>query len=418
MGDIVSKTTSNEDILKRLELELEELRVSMKVTIKELEEKKEQEIEEYINKTIDSNSSFYVNFGSMLRKDLEQEYNKKIQATKDKFKDEEDKLISKIEKLKFEEPENANLVDEYALLNFELEEEQKRLDSLIFNLSNFKYEYNDQNQIINGFEWREIYQKMDLVSKKIKNIKEQIKNIEEKNSLVSDESLFIELPTDEDIKELTDFIIPDYEKTDGNVVVNENGDLFKIIYEDIIKEIENIKSKDLQEGTGLYNTDDLFDRSFLRLPCGDHFDSDDFNVAINNYYNKPKGTTYVVKESGKEYKVSGLIVYKIISELKKYSTVMLIKDNKISKLDLFRAFGKEESERIVKEIEEETLNKEKNIINFIPKEEVIKVISDLMILKAPYWQKIINNQKQFSNQELPEVEIHELYSDLFHIKQK
>ena len=85
---------------KSLELELESLRVRTNIYIKELEEKKEKEIESYLSETMDSSSNFYVGYGSFLRKDLEQQYNKELELVKEKFKNQEEQLVSEIDSLK------------------------------------------------------------------------------------------------------------------------------------------------------------------------------------------------------------------------------------------------------------------------------------------------------------------------------
>ena len=148
--------STKENDIKALELELEQLRVKKTVTIREFQESKEKEIDEYISQTISTDSNFYAGYGSMLRKDLQHQYNKELEEIKERFELRENELISEIEKLK-EEPEKEeknNPIKEQVDLILELKKEQENFDSSLEELSNFKYEYNDQNQVVNGSKWR------------------------------------------------------------------------------------------------------------------------------------------------------------------------------------------------------------------------------------------------------------------------
>ena len=156
---------------KNLEIELENLRVRNKLSIKEFEEKKEREIEEYISSALNSNSSFFASYGSMLRKDLEKEYDRKLEEMKAEFARKEVELIEKISKLKIvsdEEKEEKSILEqinkpynfrnvdlrelveikenlrkellaEQKRLNYELKREQINFDSTMLAIDDFEY---------------------------------------------------------------------------------------------------------------------------------------------------------------------------------------------------------------------------------------------------------------------------------------
>ena len=201
---------------KKLELELEQLRVRRVTTVKDFEERKEREIEEYINEVMNSKPNLTVTYGSFVRKDLEKEYNKRLEDLLSNFKAREDSLSAKIKELKnvslYEKIEkqqldslnnqtdfsrvdlrevveikdkirkqlneekrrlNAKLTqlkpeqELYQKITVELKETQAKFNEIMDNLSNFKYEYNDQNQVVNAHEWRKLYEESSVVAEKI-----------------------------------------------------------------------------------------------------------------------------------------------------------------------------------------------------------------------------------------------------------
>ena len=349
---------------KELEIELENLRIREKFAIKNFNEKKEREIEEYISQSMDSNSSFFATYGSMLRKDLEQEYDKKLQELQKGFKDQEDYLVSQIKELKsvsdeekeekqtlealdnktdFRRVDLRELVDikenirkqllmEQKRLNnelnrlqveqriyksslpMELEKHQLKFNEIMYKLSNFKYEYNDQHQVINGNEWRKLYEESNLISDEIYDLKQKIAKdltdsdeiLEIKESLSKlDEYLDMTNLTDEEIKVImmsmtpwekveydrrkkvtNNDLLPDIDEISNNIdknfknlfenrqdvkediveindpvnsaynestedlVVENELDLLQTIYNDIVKEAMELKSVRINDSKG------------------------------------------------------------------------------------------------------------------------------------------------------------------------
>lgn len=171
-----------EELKKNKENENANLNV-LKLRLEKLMDNKEREIQEYIDEAMNSRSNFYSGYGAMIRKDLELAY-----------KEREDSLRAEIEKL--EHSSNFDRVDikeiinikdslrpklyqERKRLDFELRQQQINFDSIMLELSNFKYEYNDQHQVINGDSWRKLYEESNDIADKIRDIRNAINQVDE-----------------------------------------------------------------------------------------------------------------------------------------------------------------------------------------------------------------------------------------------
>lgn len=461
---------------KELEDELENLKARSKVVIEDYKEKMNREIEEYISKAMDTNSNFFAGYGSMLRKDLEQEYSKKLKELEASFKEKEQAMIAEINSLKIVSEDEKNekqaldlldkktdyskvdlrelfeikgnlrkqLIAEQKRLNFELKQQQINFDSAMLKLDAFKYEYNDQQQVINGAEWRKIYESSNEISDKMNEIRNALKKVEEYLNLTEptkeetaavmmsmthwekaeydrrkdissnsdgeynnnyDDLIDETRKIDEDMVEINDPVISKYEEKDGNIVVDDMENLLKTIYNEVVKEAMKLNSVKISESKEKLGKDEYYisskkdDEDYkvngtvnfsndesIKLPCGEYINSDDINEALKNLFNKTKGRTYIVKETGKEYKISRLTVEKLKQKLKKCSTIKLVKEKKISKLDLLKVFGKQKSDSIVKEVEIGQLKDSKLAEgDYINRNELIANLDNLFTNKKLDW---------------------------------
>lgn len=294
---------------KNLEIELENLRVRNKISIKEFEEKKEREIEEYISSTLNSNSSFFASYGSMLRKDLEKEYDRKLEEMKAEFARKEADLIEKISKLKMvsdEEREEKStleqinkpynfrnvdlrelveikenlrkkLLDEQKRLNYELKREQINFDSTMLAIDDFEYQYDPENRRGNGAERLALFQKSGKITDKMNEIKKSLKKLEEYLTLtlltpeetkalmssmthwekdeynrrkVVDIYSGASKDKDSDIVEVEDPIKFDVEEQDDKVVAEDKSNLFQFMYNDIVNAANNLATIKINSSNG------------------------------------------------------------------------------------------------------------------------------------------------------------------------
>lgn len=531
--------------------ELSELPIRRQNAIKDFKEKRDREINEYINQVLNSDSNFFYNYGSMVRRDLEREYDAKLESIKNNFdKQEQDlqrqyetelesliknfdskeqELSSKVKELRSRHElekvelekidqlsktpnyhnvdlrELANLkgdlrkqlLAEQRRLNLELRKEQLNFDSVMLELSNFKYEYNEQNQVVNGFEFRNLYEKSNSSIDRQNQLKSDLKTLEEylnMTVLTNEESASlmrslapweqaeydrrnrikvnldkIEVPvlkeedilllpaqienedmidissysdvskrftlndedetedvldevnkSDEqenvskteidlnDIEEINDPINSEYEESNNEVFVNKQLDLFKMIFNEIVAETKNLKAVKINPSKGNLGQNGYYisakegndeyevigtienDDENTKMPCGENLNLSDIKEAIDNLYTKNKGRSFVVLENNKTYKMSKLGVLKLKRSLKKCITLKLVKENKISKLDLFRNFGKSKSDNIIKEIEMSSLL-ENNMPEgyYVSRNELITSLGKLFKRNRLVWLKNI-----------------------------
>lgn len=313
---------------KELQIELENLRVRAKFTIEDFKQKKESEIEEYISKSMDSDSNFFASYGSFLRRDLEKEYDKKLKEIEDGFKTREQQLLSEIKLLnKISEDEkiekqNLKNIDEdidknldfsrvnskelaelkgdlrkqlffererltselidlkpeqklYEKVADELQQCQLEFNEIVSQISNFKYEYNDQNQVINNDEWKILYDRLNLISnekaeltKKMTEINNSIQNKNNINNSINqalgklEEYLNLTELTEDETKaimmSMTSWEQAEYDRR-KNAVNNDN------VNDEIFDNIDDNEDLDL---------DDIAQKIFENIDS----DSDDVNL--------------------------------------------------------------------------------------------------------------------------------------------
>lgn len=431
------------DKRKELEAELENLKLRRETAINDFKEKAEREIEEYISRVRAYNPNISPSYISFIRKDLQRGYvedgqtrmgyDQRLKEIEENFKEKEDALVAQIAKLKhvseeektskqdldylnkkssFERVDLRELAEikgnlrktlfaEQRRLNLELKQQQNNFDSAMLRLESFKYEYNDQQQVINGADWRAIYEESNAISDKINELRKALKKVEEyikltdltkkeaeifmmsmtpwekaeydrrKNVTTIDYpvSEIFEKPVEknEDIVEIDDPVVSKYEEKDENIVVDDMKNLLKTLYNEIVKEVMELNSVKLSEskskdnlyissksGDEKYKENGMLDES-IKLPCGEYVNSDDINQAINSLYNKTKDRKYIVKSTGKEYKISLETIKKLQRKLKKCSTLKLVKEKKVTKLDLLKVFGKKKANKVMAEVEMSTL---------------------------------------------------------------
>lgn len=474
---------------KELEIELENLRVRRKVAIEDFKEKKEIEIDEYISESLNTDSNFFASYGSMLRKDLEQEYDKKLKELEADFNAKEESLINEITNLKMvseeertekQSLENLNNKSDYSRvdlrelveiknslrkqlfaeqkrLNFELKQQKNYFEDIMSKLSNFKYEYNDQQQVINGADWRALYENSNETSVEIGKIKAALEKIDEylglteltkeeisavmmsmtpwekeeynrrkdiqnnvNNENVAEPEEDLGVIDSSDVIEINDPVVSKYEEKNGNVVVDKYSDLLKTIYNDVVKKANNLKSVKLngskeklgeneyyissKKDNGNYEvngTVNLKQEDGIMLPCGEYVYDENINEAVDNLFNKTKGRSYIVKETGKEYNLSKTAIENFKSKIKKCSTIKLIKEKKIGKLDLLRVFGKRKADEIVKEIEIGEI-KDNNLPegDYINRNELIVAMDNLFTTKKLDWLKNLTDTLKDKKDEL------------------
>lgn len=447
--EIERLSNSNENEVEKFKNELAESKEKREKEIAKLElrlarlrENRDREIEEYVA----SQPSFYAGYAATLRKDLEQAY----KAQEDELTTEimnlvvnekemnSEQIINSVnsrpnynkvylrEMIEIKDSLRKSLIAEQKEITFALQREKINFDSVMLELSNFKYQYNDQHQVINGLEWKELYEKSNQISSKMNELRNSLKVVEEylnlteltkeeiaagmssltpwekaeydrrnvinNQELPKPEKIEEKLPVIQELDEFdksnsedpseileqmeeiqkeveedkksNDEILPnnidnsvdsymENEDENNNIVVDNIDELCILVYNDIVKEAENMRSIKLNSGldselSGKYSVSDnedthgtLIVENPVALPDGEYINVDDINNALNNYYNKNKGQNFIVKGLNKTLNFSENKVRNLKKILKQCSIVRLIQDKKISNLDVKRVYGKE-----------------------------------------------------------------------------
>lgn len=396
-------------------------------------------------------------------------------------------------------------------LPMELEKQQLEFNEIMYKLSNFKYEYNDQHQVINGNEWRKLYEESNKISdriyelkqkiaegitdsEEILNVREALANIDKylemtnlteeeikvvmmsmtpwekaeydrrkalSNSeligLDSDEDEFEEIKIDElpedeleekedleeldkildkivenddeilgveenkDIVEINDPVESNYTEAENDIVVENELDLLQTVYNDIVKQTMALKSVRIsqskhnlkeneyyisaKQGDEDYKVSGLVnlateDKS-LKLPCGEYVDLAEMKQALKNYYKKSKARTYFVKQAEKSYEITKGTLSKLKKALKKCSAIELFKENKLPGLDMFRVYGKEKSDEIIREAEIGKMKAENfSEGEFINRNEFIISMKNLFTAKKQTWLRSLSDSLKAKREEL------------------
>lgn len=264
-NEIEMLSNSNKDEIKEAKDEIAELkekrkleRAKLELRLERLRANKDREIEEYVS----SQPSFYAGYATTVRKDLEQAYKAQedelIAEIKD-FNKKTEEEIKAMENLKainsrldysrvylkemidVKESLRRPLIAEQKEITFALQREKINFDSVMLELSNFKYQYNDQHQVTNGLEWKELYEKSNQISNKINQLRNSLKVVEEYLNLTELTKEEIELS----MSSLTPWEKAEYDRRKGSI--NE------VSFEQNLKEPIEIKSK--QELPQVFSTE-------------------------------------------------------------------------------------------------------------------------------------------------------------------
>jgi len=180
---------------------------AINVRLNNLRNNKDKEIEEFVQNAVSDRPDFYVGYGAMIRKDLEQEYLKrekelqnelemKSRQLSQKISDNylqisvNNKLIGEQQNYKFYNVDVRELVDvKHDLrkslisakkeLETKLQEIELRFDAVMYKLSTFKYEYDENHNVLNGKEYRELFELSNSLIEVKYNLQRDLKQVAE-----------------------------------------------------------------------------------------------------------------------------------------------------------------------------------------------------------------------------------------------
>ncbi len=401
-------------VKKTLEAKLDELRANaiadkkaLELRLNNLKDRKEKEIEEFIN---GSKDAFYAGHVATIRKDLESAYKQKEEELEkqiadlekvnaDRQKDlegqirnlsrrSEEELDSMKQKavvssktdfrsrayirktVDIKEDIRKKLIAKQKELEFAISKEKLNFDSIMLELSQFKYIYDENHTPINASEWKALYQKSSDSSDKMNSLKANLNQLKQyllETELTEEEirvvmtaitpqekEILQELEQQEKNETVDNFTVPEnsqtiegpipqlrsfnYDATDvaynadsvtepnyvekGNKIeVDTRADLVKLIYNDVMKTIESTDTITLHDSKGDLKETERYiginneikgsvDVGSMALPNGEYVNSDDFENALDKYINKSKGKTYVVKERNDKLRITNVERFK------------------------------------------------------------------------------------------------------------
>lgn len=477
--------SDRKDRIHELENQIIINRKGLKTKLEYLREGKQKEISDYLIQAGLSNSAATKTYISMIRNDLENSYsererslildienkNKEIQNEINSLKNDKQtvkRLNEEIKNLKNISDDEVNIVENMMsldkspdyirvyekelldtkiglrkqILEFEkevksdLQKEKVNFDSVMLELSQFKYKYDENHRVINGNEWRELYEKSNVILDRKNNIEKVLNVIKDYMGGVLDYSK-------DKFLTLTPWEQAEYDRRNKPTKKNENthikndyiGDnsndyanlteetpnkkedaieeTLEDIYIDIVKEIDDmhVVKLDSSDEESYLNTEDgagivNLNNEEISLPNGEYVNSNDFNFALDNYFMKNKGNSYTVTGIDKVFKITKDSVSKFKDSLKECSIIRLVKDKIMSALDIQRVYGKEKADSYTKQAKEQQIGMFATGSpdgEYINKQETIEKMKKLLVTpnekKANWLKKLSDKLKSYKKEE-------------------
>lgn len=183
---------------------------AINVRLENYRKNRNAEIEEYVKNAVSDRPEFYAGYGAMIRKDLEQEYINREKALELEIINLSDKINNNYLKIarnnqKIRESEEAKKVGEInkfynvdirelvdikhdlrkSLISAKKELEAKiqeaslRFDAVMNKLSTFKYQYDENHNVLNGNEYRELFELSNSLIEVKYNLQKDLKQVDE-----------------------------------------------------------------------------------------------------------------------------------------------------------------------------------------------------------------------------------------------
>lgn len=231
---------------------------ALNVRLENLRNNKDREIEEYVQNAVSDRPEFYAGYGAMIRKDLEQSYLKREKELEKELEIKSKELSQKISNNYLQISVNNKLIEEqqnYPFYNVDvrelidvkhnlrkslisakkeleikLQETELRFETVMHKLSTFKYEYDENHNVLNGKEYRELFELSNSLIEVKYNLQRDLKQV--------DEYLALTELTEEEVKTVM-MSMSDIEKEEYNRRKN--------IIENVEEVLSSIETQDREE---------------------------------------------------------------------------------------------------------------------------------------------------------------------------
>ena len=435
---------------------------SLKLRLERLRENKASEIQEYINNALNSNQNFYVGYGAMLRKDLEQSYAER-EAQLEREINDFDKFyrvdVREVSDIKQEV--RKDLFSAKKELEIRLQEVELNYKIVMLNLSKIKLEYDEQHRVLNGDAYKSIYAQADSLIDVKRNIQKELDSVNKyiaETELTKEEIRVLMMsmtPWEREeydrrkslnslLKDLEHAIVDDGVTKQGDTLVGQTqvqdtGDtlvgqtqvqdtgvndnvaealdefLFEIFMDILDNAIDNHIGYDSIDTLDIEKVDDT-----IELTNKYYYNSKDLIKATKDYYKKDKGNKHKVKGIEEDLTITRKGLRRLKKAIKKCSTVILLKDNKLGSTDIKRVYGKEIADQYNEELKEigtiETNAKEGV---YLSSKQYVSNLKHLFGVKRDSWlNKLISKIKPKQEETQPVDTIESLDSIIENLKKE
>ena len=168
---------------QEIENSRQEQKNSLKLQLERIRDNKEREIAEYIQNAVLGGNDFYSGYSAMIREDLEREYalrERQIEKEIEEIENSEKYYrvdIKELIEIKGEVRKSIMAAKNQIELN--LMEARINFDTAMFKLKRFNYIYDENNKVLNGNEFKELYDQVNILIELKYGYENQLKKLDE-----------------------------------------------------------------------------------------------------------------------------------------------------------------------------------------------------------------------------------------------
>ena len=461
--------------------------LALKARLQTLRSNRNSEIEEYVRNAVAERPDFYAGYGAMIRKDLEQEYLKREKALElqiiglsDKINNNYLKMAEnnkytvttngvKLSKESIHRVDVRELVDlkhdaRKALialkkeLELKLQEAQLQFNIVMHKLTVFKHEYNENHVVINGKEYRNLFEESNRLIEVKYNLQRQLEKLEENlkltelteeeikvimmsmtdsekkeyeerkkvdsiistvEQLASEETETKEqenknqsnIESTDDLEEQnTESVIYESEKEEieeQNRIEENYSEFIKEISKDVLRSVKKLRGVKVTDGKYLSvsspekETEDYeLEEETAEIANGLYFNKRDVFKALNNYVRKNKGQSFTVKGITETLTVNRRSLKRVKEFLKECTIKKLFSEKKLSAFDIKRVFGKNKAEKYTKDVEVTDKKVKMPTGDYILRTDIHEALKLLFVEKTPTWLETLKSKFVRKNDEI------------------
>lgn len=201
--EIENKTRFLKEELEKTRQEQKNVKInSLKLQLERIRDNKEREIAEYIQNAVLGGNDFYSGYSAMIREDLEREYalrERQIEEEIEKLENSEEikssereielqKEIETLEKyyrvdikelIEIKSEVRKSIMSAKNQIELNLMEARISYDTVMLRLKRFNYVYDENNKVLNGNEFKELYDQLNILIEIKYDYENKLKKLDE-----------------------------------------------------------------------------------------------------------------------------------------------------------------------------------------------------------------------------------------------